>query len=197
MVIDLDDCLGCQACVAACKAQYDLPPAYTGHLEGDTPQWSSVYTMGPVGEFPDLSLYYLPVLCNQCEQPRCLESCPVGAITQRRDGIVLIDPETCTGCRRCYWACPYGAIFSPPGKHSASKCTFCHERLDQGEDPLCVSACLAQCRIAGDLNDPASAVNQCLAMNGKRRWSIPVPPHISCGPRVLYLRSGGNRDVHC
>jgi len=187
MVIDLDECLGCQACVAACKTQHNLPPQRLEDLTGDTPLWSTVYTMGPAGTFPDLTMHYLPVLCNQCEKPRCLESCPVDAITRRSDGIVLIDQDTCTGCRRCYWACPYGAIFCPARKHPASKCTFCAERLDRGEEPLCVSACLAKCRHFGDLNDPESRVSSILECEGERRWTIPAPPHVEIGLRVFYL----------
>ena len=70
MVIDLTECLGCQACVAACKAEYGLPPKKEDDLEQHSPLWSKVYTMGPNGEFPDLRMHYLPVLCNQCEKPR-------------------------------------------------------------------------------------------------------------------------------
>ena len=187
MVIDLDACLGCQACATACKVEYDLPPQKADHLKEDTPLWSKVYTLGPSGSFPDYTMHYLPVLCNHCEQPRCLEACPVGAIEKRPDGIVLIDQEICTGCRRCYWACPYGAVFCPTKKHKASKCTFCFERLEQNDVPLCVSACLAKCRIFGDLNDPASAVCKTLEANTSRRYKIPVPPHIDMNPRVFYL----------
>ena len=93
MVIDLNDCLGCQACVVACKAEYDQPPHTIGAIEHYIPFWSKVYTMGPTGEIPNLSMYYLPVLCNHCEKPRCQESCPVEAIVQRPDGIVFIDQQ--------------------------------------------------------------------------------------------------------
>ena len=70
MAIDLDDCLGCQACVTACKAEYDLPPKGKSPLEQYSPLWSKVYTIGPTGDFPDLHMHYLPVLCNHCEEPR-------------------------------------------------------------------------------------------------------------------------------
>ena len=187
MVIDLNDCLGCQACVAACKAEYDLPPHKFETIEQYIPFWSKVYTMGPNGELPDLHMYYLPVLCNHCEKPRCLESCPVGAITQRPDGVVFIDQETCTGCQRCHWACPYDAIFCPERKAKASKCDFCVERIERGDEPLCVSVCLAKCRVFGDLNEPSSEVRKMLDANRERRCEIPVPPHIDIGPHVYYL----------
>jgi molybdopterin-containing oxidoreductase family iron-sulfur binding subunit len=171
----------------ACKAEYDLPPKGKINLEQHSPLWSKVYTMGPNGAFPDLRMYYLPVLCNHCEKPRCLESCPVGAITKKPGGVVLIDQETCNGCQRCYWACPYSAVFCPERKQKASKCTFCFERLEKSEDPLCVSVCLAKSRIFGDLSDPMSKIRKKLEKNQERRYRIPVPPHIDLGPRVYYL----------
>ena len=189
MVINLDDCLGCQACVVACKVEYDLPPRTQESLELHAPLWSKVYTIGPRGEFPQLRMYYLPVLCNHCEKPRCLEACPVSAIYKRIDGVVLIDQAKCTGCRQCFWACPYGAIFCPERKEKASKCDFCIQRVEKGTDPLCVTVCLGKCRLFGDLNDPSSEISKTLKENQTRLYKIPVPPHIDIEPSVYYLLS--------
>jgi len=187
MVINLDDCLGCQACVVACKAEYDLSPETMEDSGKAIPLWSKVYTIGPTGEFPDLGMHYLPVLCNHCEKPRCLESCPANAIEKRADGIVVINQEKCTGCRQCFWACPYGAVFCPTRKQKASKCEFCFSRIEKDQEPLCVSVCLAKCRLFGDLNDPTSRISTSLARNKTRLYAIPVPPHIDIGPNVYYL----------
>jgi tetrathionate reductase subunit B len=187
MVIDLDDCLGCQACAVACKAEYALSPETMDDSEKPTPLWSKVYTIGPTGDFPDLRMHYLPVLCNHCKKPRCLESCPTGAIEKRADGIVTINQEQCTGCRQCFWACPYGAIFCPTRKHKASKCEFCFTRIEKGREPLCVSVCLGKCRVFGDLNEPSGEVNRILEENQNRLYEVPVPPHIDIGPSVYYL----------
>jgi Fe-S-cluster-containing dehydrogenase component len=189
MVIDLDNCLGCQGCVLACKTEYDLPPRTHDRPENQTPLWSKVYTIGPMGKFPKLRLYYLPVLCNHCEKPRCLESCPAGAIEKQIDGVVLIDQSKCTGCGQCFWACPYGVIYYEQKEGKASKCDFCFQRIKKRTDPLCVSVCLGKCRVFGDLNDPSSEICKTLTQNQKRLYKIPVPPHIDTNPSVYYLLS--------
>lgn len=105
MVIDLSRCIGCRSCIVACKIHNSIPPGTW---------WHRVETVGsaehlfPVGEYPNLSEVFLPVLCNHCDNPPCVKVCPVKATWKGDDGIVQIDYERCIGCRYCMTACPYG-----------------------------------------------------------------------------------------
>lgn len=136
---DASACSGCKACQIACKDKYDL---IVGVL------WRRVYEVeggewvkaGEVWQ-QDVQVYNVSLACNHCEKPICLEVCPAGAITQRNDGIVLIDPELCIGCEYCAWACPYGAPQYDHVRGVMTKCTFCYDLIDQGKAPACVSAC--------------------------------------------------------
>jgi tetrathionate reductase subunit B len=81
-------------------------------------------------------------MCVHCDDPLCLESCPVAAITKRDDGLVLVDGERCNGCRLCVSACPYGAMSFNEANQAAGKCDFCLERAGYGIEPSCVQHCL-------------------------------------------------------
>lgn len=159
ILIDIDKCLGCQACVVACRQENlicsDHPS--TGAIE--------VRQIGPSGSFPDLEMHFLPTQCNHCEDPACLSVCPTDAIFKRKDGIVLINHEKCTRCEQCISACPYGAIMHDERTDRIEKCTFCVHRLARGEIPACISICLAKARIFGDLNDPSSETSSRLSMH--------------------------------
>ena len=88
-------------------------------------------------------MHYVATLCNHCDQAACLEACPVeGALYKRDDGLVIIDPEKCTGCTQCVSACPYHVIYMNESLNLAQKCTGCAHLLDSGwTEPRCVDAC--------------------------------------------------------
>ena len=96
MVIDLARCVGCNACTVACKIENGTPPDH---------YWARVYTE-ETGTFPDVKTTYVPALCNHCADAPCVTVCPTGASHQRDDGIVLVNQDTCIGCRACMMACP-------------------------------------------------------------------------------------------
>lgn len=139
---DQTRCVGCQTCVVACKDWHDLP--------AETSRWRRVTTFEE-GKFPDVRVSHVSVSCNHCQRPACLEACPEGAIQKRDDdGVVLIDSEKCTGCRDCGSACPYDAIqFRSEDAPVAEKCSFCADRLERGEVPICVAACPMRALDAG------------------------------------------------
>ncbi|MHB8797746.1 MAG: DMSO/selenate family reductase complex B subunit [Thermoanaerobaculia bacterium] len=136
---DASACTGCKACQAACKDHNDLPEGIL---------WRRVYEVSGGGFRRDgaawrndVFAWNLSLSCNHCERPVCAEVCPTGAVGRREDGVVLLDPEKCMGCRYCEWACPYGAPRFDAARGVMTKCTLCADRLDEGLDPSCVAAC--------------------------------------------------------
>ena len=101
MVADLRRCVGCQTCTAACKHANATPPGV---------QWRRVIDM-EVGEYPDVQRAFVPVGCQHCDEPPCMEVCPSTATKKRADGIVTIDYDLCIGCAYCAVACPYQARY--------------------------------------------------------------------------------------
>lgn len=101
MVIDLRKCVGCQACTIACVAENKLPPGVVYRQ----------VTEEEVGEYPNVSLRFMPRLCQQCDEAPCVDVCPVAATYKRPDGIIAIDYDRCIGCRYCMIACPYNARY--------------------------------------------------------------------------------------
>ena len=173
MVIDTARCIGCHACTAACKAENHVPlGVYRDWVEETV-----------VGTYPDARPYFVPKLCNHCDDPGCLRVCPTGAIFRRRDGIVDIDHGICIGCRACNQACPYGCTFMDPVRHTADKCNLCAHRVDEGLRPACVDVCPSQCRIFGDFDDPDSPVS--VALRGHPHQVL--RPDLGLGPNVRYL----------
>ena len=100
LVIDLDRCSGCDSCVAACKMENQMNLGVVRN---------HVSAIGPTGTFPDIEMYWLPMQCQQCENPGCIEVCPTGASYRDEEtGIVLVNAEDCIGCESCLTGCPYG-----------------------------------------------------------------------------------------
>jgi DMSO reductase iron-sulfur subunit len=151
IVFDLDRCVGCESCTVACKQENNVPLG---------PFWSKVLRIGPTGKFPDLEMYWLPVLCQHCEEPQCTEVCPTGASHKRADGIVLIDKDKCIGCQYCVMACPYGVRYFNEEEKVVEKCTLCAHLVERGEEPACVKTCVGKNRIFGDIDDPNSEISQ-------------------------------------
>ncbi len=143
-VIDIARCSGCYNCQLACKDEhcgndwrpYAAPQPPTGQF------WCRVKEFSH-GSIPKLRLHYEPRLCGHCDKPACVAACPQGAIDKRdKDGLVIIDPDTCVGCGVCEQSCPHGAITVDSFAHIAQKCTGCAHLLDNGAKlPRCVEAC--------------------------------------------------------
>jgi sulfite dehydrogenase (quinone) subunit SoeB len=178
LVIDLNVCVGCHACVTNCK-QWNTSGA-AGALVDENP-----YSKDPTGTFfnrvqtfetgcyPHTETVHFPKSCLHCEDPPCVPVCPTGASYKRKaDGIVLVDYDKCIGCKYCSWACPYGMREFDEERKVMTKCTLCVDRiysesLPAGErKPSCVLACPSGARLFGDIHDPESQVSIAIREQG-------------------------------
>ena len=157
LVIDLDRCIGCYACEAACKLENNVPMGV---------YYNKVLTIGPVGKYPDIHQYFLPTVCQNCKDAPCLKVCPTGATYKTEDGQILVNKEKCIGCKMCIAACPYGARSFNPESKVVEKCTLCRHLQEVDEKPACVKACCAGARFFGDIDDPESDVSKAIAAAG-------------------------------
>jgi|YNPNPStandDraft_1061719.scaffolds.fasta_scaffold04756_3 molybdopterin-containing oxidoreductase family iron-sulfur binding subunit len=178
LVIDLERCIGCHTCTIACQLENDMEAGFGVRVE----------TIGgghrdtPSGRHPDLSMHFLPILCMHCQEPPCMEACPVGAISKREDGIVLVDEGMCDGCQACVASCPYGALSHDEKRNIVRKCNLCVQRVDKGLAPFCVVCCETEAICFGDLMDVESAVSKLKA----RRGAGVLRPEAGTGPAVFY-----------
>jgi sulfite dehydrogenase (quinone) subunit SoeB len=206
LVIDLDTCVGCHACVVACKGWNDA--SQTSGLNDADP-----YGAAPEGAFlnrvhsyeiqPDQGvarLVHLPKSCLHCDDAPCVTVCPTGASYKRaEDGIVLVNEADCIGCGLCAWACPYGAREMDPVEKVMKKCTLCVDRIysdtlpEEDRIPACVRTCPTNARHFGDLADPGSDVSRMVAARG----GIALMPEQGTAPVNRYLppRDKGQIDV--
>ena len=134
MLIDLDQCVRCYACQAACLEEKGDPQ--TGM------QRRQITTLGPRKVQEELQLDFVPSACLHCDDAPCRLFCPTDAIVRRPDGVVLFENERCNGCQLCVFGCPYGVIWFDEERDLAVKCDLCVQRLDYGLEPRCVQHCL-------------------------------------------------------
>lgn len=178
MVIDTKRCFGCQTCAVACKTANNLPKGV---------RWNHVITSASSdvdcggGTFPNIDMTYLPISCQHCAKPACVEVCPTGASYRTDEGVVLVNAEECIGCKACIAACPYdvrvlnedepayyldfalGDGAEPDHMGGAvDKCNFCYQRIMNDRKPACMELCPGRARFWGDLDDPESDASKAL-----------------------------------
>ena len=197
MGIDVNKCIGCGRCADACKKENNVPrePYFfrtwveryrifrdetvavdspNGAIDGF--QYQSQEKREVIRSF------FVPKICNHCDNPPCVQVCPVGATFKTADGVILVDTDYCIGCRYCIQACPYGARFLHPETLTADKCTLCYHRIVEGMRPACVEVCPTQARIFGEIKKKASPLNRF-----KRMHKINVlKPALNTEPKVYY-----------
>jgi len=184
--LELSRCIGCRRCVYACvkennQSRHDPQLQWIRVLRlkrGNLINLEDSEHYYDPDLVPEKGFVYLPVQCQQCQNPPCVKVCPVHATWQEPDGIVVVDYNWCIGCRYCIAACPYkGRVFNwaepnipreeinpsvhylgnrPRMKCAVEKCTFCIQRVRQGRYPACVEACPTGTRKFGNLLDPNS-----------------------------------------
>ena len=205
LVIDLDTCVGCQACTTSCK-EWNTQ-GYSGPLTDTNPYGSDPsgvwlnrvhgYEVMEEGQAQSRIVNF-PRSCLHCEEPACVTVCPTGASYKRaEDGIVLVNPETCIGCKLCSWACPYGAREYDQSQGVMKKCTLCVDRIynenfePEDRQPACVKACPTGARHFGDLGDESSKVSQLVAERG----GYDLLPEMGYKPVNKYLPPRARRDA--
>ena len=201
MVIDTSRCVACHACEVACKSANNVPVGVF---------WNRVLTDGGsgvetlAGEYPNGTISVMTISCQHCENPACVKVCPVGATYKDPEtGVVRQDYDKCIGCRMCMAACPYTGVRSfnwdepkyaldfATGdaevplhqKHTVEKCTFCYQRVAQGQTPACLVLCPGGARHWGDLDDPESEVSKLIASREYKQ----LLPEEGTKPSVYYL----------
>ena len=205
LVIDLNVCVGCHACVTSCKEWNTSGTAgYMADMNpfGKDPTgtfFNRVQTF-EVGEFPKTETVHFPKSCLHCEDPPCVPVCPTGASYKREeDGIVLVDYDKCIGCKYCSWSCPYGVRELDEQQKVMKKCTLCVDRIydqdlpENERKPACVMACPTNARLFGDVNDPDSEVSVAILERG----GYQLMPEWGTRPANHYLpRSKTRITVH-
>lgn len=178
MAIDIERCSGCQTCVVACQLFNAQQPGTA---------WIHVEELEQ-GRWPHADRAYFPHACMHCDEPLCVKVCPTAASFQREDSTVGIAYEKCIGCGVCQVACVYDARTINTGmtwyydasspapyeednddrKGVAEKCTFCYERVVNGQEPVCVESCINGIRVFGDLDDAQSAIHAYIDITGAK-----------------------------
>ena len=201
MLIDTARCAeGCTECVSACDREngLNLQAKPEGQSEEMWDLQRAVW-IRKVKVQDNLTgrVTNLPMLCQHCEHPPCVDVCPTGASFKRADGIVMVDRHTCIGCRYCMMACPYKARsfvhevlvdqkpHAPRGKGTVESCTLCVHRIDAGRQPACVEACSdtgGGAMLFGDLNDPDSEISKRVATYASQQ----IRADLGLNPGVRY-----------
>ncbi len=192
LLIDTNKCKkGCSDCVTACNKENGLGPAKS---EATRAQWIRKIDLTHNKTGRESSL---PVMCQHCDTPPCVDVCPTGASMKRADSIVLVDKHICIGCRYCMMACPFKArsfvhepvhdqsVNAPRGMGTVEACTLCVHRIDKGRIPACVESCEAAGHSAilfGDLKDPDSPISKAL----EAYPSIALRDDLGLNPAVRY-----------
>ena len=142
LIIDYKSCWGCRTCEVACKQENNASNGI---------RLISIWEDGPKMIDGKLDVTFKVNVCRHCDDPPCEDACPEEAIYKRKDGIVIMDSDKCSGCELCVEACPYDAISFDADRGVARKCNLCHHRVDQGLVPACAdNVCLAHCIYFGD-----------------------------------------------
>lgn len=188
--LNLSICIGCRKCAQACHKEnnHDRPSGNSYIRVFELQNGTNNFETGTVDythPVPQSGKYYMPVQCQQCDRPPCVNVCPVDATWKETDGIVVIDYNWCIGCRYCEAACPYHARrfnwtkpqvpadeITPVQAYLSNrirpqgvmeKCTFCLHRTRNGRLPACLEACPTGARVFGNLLDPESEIRWILA----------------------------------
>ena len=133
--VQIEKCLSCHSCELACAIEHSDSKTLVQANQEDPPPVARVYV-------EDIEGTPVPLQCRHCEDAPCVSVCPRKAIEKLGPGqSVIIDAEKCTGCNFCVAACPFGVVVVSGDPKVAIKCDLCPQRIKEGLEPACVSAC--------------------------------------------------------
>ena len=192
MLYDTTLCIGCKACVVACREANGLAPDTSGQPGAlwDAPTDLNGQTKNVIKLYRDASQFsYMKVQCMHCADPACAAACMIGALQKREHGVVTWDGSRCVGCRYCQMACPFNI---PKFEWRAVnprivKCEMCSHLLAKGEIPACCRACPRQAVIFGRRDELLAKAKQRIADNPGRYVNKVYGEHDGGGTQVLYL----------
>ncbi|MCW8918862.1 MAG: 4Fe-4S dicluster domain-containing protein [Gammaproteobacteria bacterium] len=199
MLIDSSKCAtDCNACVTGCQNENGWGPQSEDEVHSNALQKAQWIRKVELRNTATGHVQSLPMMCQHCDNPPCVDVCPTGASMKRADGIVLVDKHICIGCRYCMMACPYKARsfvhealhnqreHAPRGKGTVEACTLCVHKLDAGEGTTaCAEACNAEGHkaiLVGDLRDANSEISQAVAKHATTQ----VRADLGLNPGVRY-----------
>lgn len=176
MIHDETKCIGCNACVVACRQVNKVPEGVTR---------LSIIRSKPIGQYPNIKYQFYRHSCNHCENAPCIDVCPTGAsFIDKTTGIVDVNSDRCVGCLYCVAACPYHVRFIHPIRKSADKCNFCRDtNLASGKLPACVGACPNNALTFGNLDDPNSDISELLRSRTVYRAKV----HLGTSPKLYHI----------
>ncbi|MGA1825369.1 MAG: 4Fe-4S dicluster domain-containing protein [bacterium] len=137
-------CTGCNACVLACKAEFQWPSGDFANRIHDIEQ----------GTYPNVKKNFIRTACMHCTEATCMLVCPSpGAIVRLDNGVVFYDSTKCIGCQYCVGTCPFGIPFYDESKKKSYKCSLCEHRISEGKEPACVATCISGALSFGKRSD--------------------------------------------
>ena len=188
MVIRQNLCIDCELCLEACQRTNRVP--HHGYrtiiLERNIPN--------AVGQ---RDRTFMPILCNQCNEPHCVRVCPTGAtFKDGTNGIVLMEQKKCIGCKTCMAACPYNARYFNEEDRAVDKCNFCFDtklKESGGQITACSAACPPEVRVFGDLTDPNTPAYKLIHTPGNVFWVL--RPEFGTLPNIFYMNDTSGTDA--
>ncbi len=185
LLIDLTLCIGCGACVEACKKQNNLPGKVDPILTDKT--WATLETH-KVASGEEI---YVRRLCMHCEQPACASVCPVGAFTKTETGAVVYDRKKCIGCRYCMVACPFSVPKYEWDKALpfVQKCILCYDLIKEGEQTACAKVCPTEATLFGDRETLLETAKRRIRTNPEKYVPYIYGEQEVGGTSVMYLSS--------
>ena len=180
-LVNLDMCADHRGCMISCKNAKQSP---LGNYYIET------YTAID-DAYPEMTTYFIPIMCQHCENPSCVKSCANGVFEKRPDGAVIVHDtaicETCEG-KPCINACPYHTISLDKPTGRVGKCDMCADRLAEGKPPACMENCFCGAILFGDLDDPESQISLAKSMLGPMLHQLKLES--GNNPSVYYALSG-------
>ena len=192
LLYDATGCIGCKACVVACKAANNMPADTSGYGQGlyDSADSLNQYTKNVIQLYKDNDeTSFVKKQCMHCIDPACVGACMLGALQKGKFGVVSYDVSKCVGCRYCETVCPFNVPKFQWAKAAPKivKCELCKDRLAEGKEPACTEVCPRKAVIFGRYTDLLDEAHRRLKANPTKYVQKVYGEHELGGTQVLYL----------